>query len=61
VCKEHLDLLAILAGLLVRVGLAMSRATSRADSWMLRAIFRVGVFGQQRGFIGQVAQSACLE
>ena len=35
----------------------MARATSRADSWALRAILRVGVPGQQRIFIGQVAQS----
>jgi len=39
---------------------AMDRATSRAPSWMLRAIFRNGVLGQQRSFIPQSTQSAWL-
>jgi hypothetical protein len=36
---------------------AMRLATSRASSWMLRAILRIGVFGQQRFFIEQFSQS----
>jgi hypothetical protein len=60
VSEEHLDLLAILARLLVSIGLGDTRATSRADSWTLRAILRIGVFGQQRAFSGQLAQSDWL-
>lgn len=39
----------------------MRRATSRALSWMLRAIFRNDVFGQHCSFIEQVAQSVCQD
>ena len=39
----------------------MRRAASRAASWMLRTIFRLGVQGQHFVFNGQVAQSAWLE
>lgn len=39
---------------------AMDRAISRAPSWMLRAIFRNGVLGQQRSFVSQAMQSAWL-
>lgn len=41
--------------------LAMRRATSRAASWMLRAILRNAVLGQHFAFSGQIAQSVWLE
>ena len=39
---------------------AICLAVSRAASCTLRTILRIGVFGQQRGFIGQFAQSCLL-
>ncbi len=36
---------------------ARARATSRAGSYTLRAILRIGVFGQQRALIGHFTQS----
>ena len=39
---------------------AIGRATSRDFSYRLRAILRVGVFGQQRGFIGHAVQACCV-
>lgn len=38
----------------------MPRATSRASSWMLRAIFRYGVFGQHCAFKPHFSQSNIL-
>jgi len=61
VSEEHLDLLAILARLFVSTRLGNVARHVPCRSWTLRAIFRVGVFGQQRVFIGQVAQSDWLD
>jgi hypothetical protein len=39
---------------------AMSRAMSRAPSWIERGILRAGAFGRQRGFSEQTSQSSLL-
>ena len=38
----------------------MSRAMSRAPSWIERKILRAGAFGQHRVFSGQHSQSSLL-
>jgi hypothetical protein len=60
VSEEHLDFLAILARLLLRIGRG-DLASDIPCRFMEAAIFRIGVFGQQRAFIGQVAQSDWLD
>jgi len=41
--------------------LAISRALSRACSWIERGTFRAGVFGQHLGLNAQASQSALLD
>ena len=60
VCKQHLDLLPLSPRRGIGLGFAMSRAMSRAPSYILRGTLRAGVFGQHLSFSGQASQSRLL-
>lgn len=59
--KQHFDLFTFVARAHVLRRRCDRRATSRAASWKLRAILRIGVFGQHLAFIGHVAQAVCRD
>lgn len=58
--EEHLDLLPLPPRDVQASVVAMSRAISRAPSWIERRILRTGTLGQHCGFSEQAWQSNLL-